>query len=82
MNNTLSISELENRMRPNSFSTKGFLGPEESLEKVIQQDTQLLNSLNISHQQIADSLEKVLLSALEQKKKMSVSKHAKITSRY
>lgn len=72
MNKNLSIAELEDRMRPNSYSTKGFLGPNESLANVIQHDTQLLNSLNISHQQIADSLESVFHSALEQKKNPSV----------
>ncbi len=68
-----SITELEMRMRPDAWSHLGFLGPNESLEIVIVQDTQTLNNLGISQEQIADSMEKMLITVLEQYDKDSKS---------
>jgi hypothetical protein len=70
MNEVLSIGELERRMRPGAFSGLGFLGPEESLEKVMAKDNQTLETLGVSHEQIADALEKILQSVLDQRSKL------------
>jgi hypothetical protein len=65
MNRELTISELEARMRPGAWSGAGFLGATESLKDVIILDTQVLSDLNISHEQVANTLESVLLAAKE-----------------
>lgn len=67
MSHTLSIRELEKRMRPGAYSLKGFLGKEESLESVIAQDSQTLEMLGITHEQIADELDEVLQCAEDQR---------------
>jgi len=61
----LSISELEKRMRPGAWSTGGFLGETESLESVISDDANKLSPLNVTYKQLADTLEKILSSALD-----------------
>lgn len=68
--NTPSISELESRMRPGAWSEMGFLGHLESLEVVLAQDSQTLKALHISCQQIAEALEKILQSVLDQEDKL------------
>lgn len=68
--NTPSISELERRMRPESWSEMGFLGHLESLEVVLAQDNQTLKALDISYEQIAEALEKILQSVLDQRDKL------------
>ncbi len=64
------ISELERRMRPGAMSRMGFLGFSESLEVVLAQDNQILKALHISCEQIAEALEKILQSVLDQKNKL------------
>ena len=61
-----SISELERRMRPGAYSRKGFLGRTESLKAVIDQDSHMLKTLGISHEQIASALESALQCVDEQ----------------
>ena len=68
--NTPSISELESRMRPGAWSEMGFLGCLESLEVVLDQDNQTLKALDISCEQIAEALEKILQSVLDQRNKL------------
>ena len=68
--NTPSISELERRMRPGAMSRMGFLGFSESLEVVLAQDNQILKALHISCEQIAEALEKILQSVLDQENKL------------
>ncbi len=53
-------------MRPGAYSQAGFLGPHESLEAVIARDTHTLDILDISFEQIADTLEYILQSAVDQ----------------
>jgi hypothetical protein len=65
-NNILTVAELEARMRPGALSKKGFLGPAESLEAVIDQDARTLASQGIWYDQIAEALERILMSAFEQ----------------
>ncbi len=64
------ISELERRMRPGAMSRMGFLGFSESLEVVLAQDNQTLKALHISYEQIAEALEKILQSVLDQQNKL------------
>lgn len=71
MNHASSTSELEARMRPGAYSQGGFLGTNESLEDILAQDAQTLQSLGVSHKQIADTLESVLMTAIEKYKKDS-----------
>ncbi len=53
-------------MRPGSLSDVGFLGPNESLEAVIAKDKLTLEELGLSHEQIANALDRVLGSVLKQ----------------
>lgn len=55
-----SLNELEKRMRPGGCSTKGFLGPTESLEAVLSRDEQTLQRLNLTFDQLADGLAFIL----------------------
>lgn len=71
MASTLTTLELEERMRPGAWSSGGFLGPIESLEHVISQDAQTLAQLGASYEQIADTLEKLLLPAMKHTQGMS-----------
>jgi hypothetical protein len=79
--NTPSISELESRMRPGAWSEMGFLGCLESLEVVLDQDNQTLKALHISCEQIADALEKILQSVLDQRKKLLEEKSQEFRKR-
>jgi len=81
MSDIPSISELEKRMRPGAYSRQGFLGQTESLEIVLAQDSQLLKTLGVSHEQIASALENVLRSALEQQDKLLKSDFAEYSRR-
>jgi hypothetical protein len=62
-----SISELEKKMRPGACSGGGFLGPTESLEAVLEQDSTTLARSGFSHAQIAAALEGVLQTAQDQR---------------
>lgn len=64
---SLSIPELETRMRPGAWSHGGFLGPTESLGAVLAQDRQHLEEAQVTHDQVADALERVLQLALDQR---------------
>jgi hypothetical protein len=81
MINTLSIADLEKRMRPGAFSGEGFLGITESLESVMNQDQQTLDRLGISHQQIADALAKVLHSVQAQRDRLLRVSYSEYTHR-
>ncbi|MEM7333279.1 MAG: hypothetical protein AAF490_14410 [Chloroflexota bacterium] len=70
MSEQLSIEELEMRLRPFAYSQAGFLGPNESLQQIISEDTQTLAELNITHQQLADRLESLLFQGLELNKNL------------
>ncbi len=63
----LTVVELEKRMRPGALSRMGFLGPDESLQAVVQRDAQALASLAISYEQLAAALQRVLGVAFEQR---------------
>ena len=57
---TRPVRMLEAAMRPGACSEAGFLGLNESLEEVIEQDATWLKNLDISHEQIAGALEELL----------------------
>ena len=68
INASVTTSELELRMRPGSCSELGFLGEGESLEAVIEQDRRSLSNMGITHEQIADELERLVLNVKKQRK--------------
>jgi hypothetical protein len=74
MSESLTIEQLENKMRPGQCSQGGFLGLNESLEVVIAQDEQTLEKFRISHEQIAGALEKVIAAVDEQEKALPFDK--------
>jgi hypothetical protein len=63
----LSIPDLESRMRPGAYLEEGFLGPSESLEAVLAKDRRTLEEAQVEYDQVADALERVLQSALDQR---------------
>jgi hypothetical protein len=67
--------ELERQMRPGALSERGFLGPTESLATVIARDSQTLERLGISHEQIADELGKVLRAVMDRRQTLVRSDH-------
>ena len=69
MNSPSFIEQIETRMRPGQWSAKGFLGVDESLEKVILGDRQTLTEFDISYNQIADKIEQILKDARDQYKR-------------
>jgi len=56
MGESLTITELEARMRPGAYSGLGFLGLDESLEEVVRRDDKTLRDAGITHEQIADAI--------------------------
>jgi hypothetical protein len=60
----LTVEELERRMRPGAFSHKGFLGRQERLEDVRAADAQTVEELGFSTEELAASLEALLMEAL------------------
>jgi len=60
----LTVEELERRMRPGAFSHKGFLGRQERLEDVRAADAQTVEELGVSTEELAASLEALLIEAL------------------
>jgi len=66
----ISRDELEKRLRPNAYSTLGFIGLNESFEDILEQDQLTLQKLGISYERISDELEKIIATALEQKQKL------------
>ncbi len=64
--NGKSIAELEKEMRPGASSTAGFLGAEESLLTILEEDNQfVVDERKVTHQEIALHLH--VLGALGQK---------------
>lgn len=58
-------------MHPGAYSQAGFLGIYESLEAVVSRDSHTLDVLDVSFEQIADTLENILQSTLDQSDKLS-----------
>ncbi len=63
----ISIQELEKRMRPGEFSHVGFLGWEESLVDVLQEDKATLQLLGLTSEELARPLEIILQFSLSGK---------------
>jgi hypothetical protein len=64
-NESVPIDVVESRMRPGRFSQTGFLGPEESLVRVIEDDARTLNELGLSAAELAGTLESLLVAAID-----------------
>lgn len=54
------IARIEERLRPNQSSAGGFLGFDENLRDVINEDAQTLQDLGITYVQLADTLEYIV----------------------
>ena len=57
---SVPLEELERRMRPGAFSQVGFLGPEERLEEVLDQDRQTVARLGLTLAEIVVPLDALL----------------------
>lgn len=57
--NGVKISEIELRARPGAYATSGFLSNEESLLEVMKNDWQTVNTLGLTHREIAAHLQKI-----------------------
>jgi hypothetical protein len=56
---------LEQRLRPGSWSTLGFLGAHESLDEVLARDAETVARLGVSYEELADALGQVLTTAVK-----------------
>lgn len=65
----LDLAELEQRLRPGQASTLGFLGPNESLTEILEQDAQTLQAHGLTHPEVAAALELILAEVLEQRQR-------------
>jgi hypothetical protein len=63
----INIEELEHRMRPGVFSTRGFLGEKEKLEDILNHDREILESMGVSFSEIGNSLANLLNAAIASK---------------
>ena len=61
---SLSIEELELRMRPGALSQRGFLGKNEKLSEVLARDAQTLKDLGVTFEEFADRLETLIRAAV------------------
>ena len=61
---SVTLDEVEARMRPGNFSQAGFLGPEESLRQVLELDAHTLEELGVTAEALADKLGQLLESAI------------------
>jgi len=61
---SVTLEELEARMRPGNFSQAGFLGPEESLRQVLELDARTLEELGVTGDSLGSSLGQLLESAI------------------
>lgn len=73
----ISDADREELMRPGRLSKMGFLGPSESLETVLTRDTQTLQRLGLTHEDVASAIERVILSVLEQRRELTTDEHRK-----
>ena len=64
-------------MRPGADSRGGFLGPTESLEAVLIKDRHTLEEAQMTYEQVANALESVLQSALNQRDALSTQQNEK-----
>jgi hypothetical protein len=62
------IESLEAKMRPGQSSQGGFLGSTESLDAVITHDEEIIAKFGLTHDQVAQAIEKVVEDALNQKR--------------
>lgn len=60
------IAVIEGRMRPSQYSHAGFLNRKQSLRKVIEADTKVLERYGITHKQVGDRLDSLMGQAFRQ----------------
>lgn len=74
--NGRSIADLEKDMRPGELSTKGFLGPKESLLEILAADNEyVLGELKRTHQELAQHL--FILGKIAEKEKGEIIYHGR-----
>jgi hypothetical protein len=71
MSESLTIEQLENKMRPGRSSNGGFLGVNESLLDVITKDEHTLRKYGVTHEIISGSIEKIWNTAVNEKQKLA-----------
>lgn len=71
--NKLNISMIEERARPNAWSSVGFIGKDDSLLDVLQKDWKIVDALGTTHVELADHLESIYDIALREETKGSIS---------
>jgi len=76
--NHSEVEKFEERLYPNKYSEVGFMGINDKLLEVYHKDKAYLESVNITCQQIADKLNRIILEYKEKGEVIS-SKHFKIT---
>jgi hypothetical protein len=60
---SLTVEELEGRMRPGVLSQHGFLGDDESLQDLLDEDARVVEELGVTYDAIADRLEALIEAA-------------------
>ena len=56
----ITLAELDRRLKPHSWSEEGFLGKDEDLLQLVYDDWKVLDQAGVSHEQIAQALEKAM----------------------
>lgn len=75
----MAIAELEQRMRPGNFSSGGFLGSNESLAEVLEEDRNSLKQLGLTCHDLAGHLENLIRAALQSKNHSTRVGHFTVT---
>jgi len=60
---TVELSEVERRMQPGAWFTNGFLQQNASLAQVLQEDSNMLNVLGVTAEQVGTRLAELLESS-------------------
>ncbi len=60
-----TTAEILARLRPGGVSERGFLGPDESLDEVLDRDAATMGRLGLAYGRLADALEQLLKRALD-----------------
>jgi len=68
----VEIEELERRMRPGSFSTVGFLGPNERLADVLAADAETVAAMGLTFEELAAPLDRLLDEAEQSRGRSAV----------
>lgn len=58
--NGLTLEQIEARARPGAFSQSGFIGKDESFIEVLKKDWETVESLKVTHEQLATHLKNII----------------------